>query len=100
MIRKQQFFRFFTWLMSLVLLTNVAFAQTQVSGSVKGPDNKPLPGVSIDVQGGQTQASTDNEGRFIIAVENLQQSLRFSYIGMKSLEVPLAGKESITVVME
>ena len=86
--------------MSLTLMVNTVYAQTQVSGSVKGPDNKPLSGVSIDVVGGQTQASTDDEGRFTVTVENLQQSLRFSYIGMKSLEVSLEGKESITVVME
>lgn len=100
MKRKNQLLKFFQGLMPMLLLASFAYAQTQVSGVVKGPDNSPLSGVSIEVVGGQTQASTNDEGRFTVSVENLQQSLRFSYIGMKSLVVPLEGRESITVILE
>src|SRR5690606_14406354 len=100
MIRKKQFLKIFQWLMPLMLMANVVHAQVQISALVKGSDNNPLSGVSIDVMGGQAQASSDNEGRYTSTVESLQQSLRFSYIGMKGLVVPLEGKESITVVME
>ena len=75
-------------LASLFLMVGVALAQTKVNGTVVSQDdNQPVVGVSVFVVGTNVGTVTDANGRFSLTVPEGKSQLRFSYIGMETLEV-------------
>jgi TonB-linked SusC/RagA family outer membrane protein len=79
------------------------FAQTipvsgTVTSSVEGEGA--LPGVTISVKGMTIGITTDINGKYSLAVPQNATTLVFSYIGMKSQEVTISGRNVIDVVME
>ena len=69
-----------------------------VKGKVKDENGKPLAGVSVSVTGGKAGVSTDEGGNFSIAVpENAE--LSFSYVGYKTVTMPVKGNTSIDIVL-
>ena len=78
--------------MTLLALTLSASAQNRtVKGIViSGDDEEPVVGASVTVVGTQLGANTDLDGKFVIAnVPQSAKSLRVSYVGMTSQEVPI-----------
>ncbi len=71
-----------------------------VSGEVTDPDGAPLPGVTIVVQGTKTGVITDVNGKYTLTNVPADAVLMFSFVGMKSQQVPVAGKSKIDVSME
>lgn len=71
-----------------------------VSGSVTSEKGEPIAGVSILVKGTVVGAVTDVDGTYAIDVPEGQQTLVFSYIGMKTQEVKLNGNKEINITME
>lgn len=59
-----------------------------------------LPGVTVQVKGTTFAAPTDADGRYSLSVPANATTLVFSYIGMKTLEVEIAGRSVIDVVLE
>lgn len=89
-------------LFSLLLLTgSLALAQTvQVSGTVtSSEDNLPMPGVSVTVKGTTLGVTTNVDGKYSITATT-NQTLVFSFIGMKGQEIQIAGKTTIDIVLE
>lgn len=87
---------------SLLLLTgSLALAQTvQVSGTVtSSEDNLPMPGVSVTVKGTTLGVTTNVDGKYSITATT-NQTLVFSFIGMKGQEIQIAGKTTIDIVLE
>ncbi|MDX1909072.1 MAG: TonB-dependent receptor [Bacteroidia bacterium] len=86
----------------LCLVPVALWAQDRtVSGSVTaGDDNSPLSGATVIVKGTTRGVFTDGEGKFTIAVPDLNGTLVFSYLGFATTEVPLTGRTNITVAME
>ena len=72
--------------------------QTQVSGIVTDGTN-PLPGVSISVKNQRNTIVTDFDGKFTITVSP-DASLIFTYIGFKTIEIPVARRLVINVKMQ
>ena len=69
-------------LLFAMLIINVMFAQTSISGSVVDEQNNPLPGVNIVVQGSNFGTTADFDGNFSINVtQELPFSIEFSYLG-------------------
>lgn len=60
----------------------------------------PIPGVTVQVKGTTIGTTTDVNGKYTLAVPQSATTLVFSYIGMKSQEVPISGRTTINVVME
>ncbi|MGS0527362.1 carboxypeptidase-like regulatory domain-containing protein [Zobellia nedashkovskayae] len=74
-------------------------AQSQsVSGTVYA-DDAPLPGVSVVVKGTNNGAVTDFDGLYTINAES-NAVLVFTYIGFKSKEVAVGGKQTIDVTLQ
>lgn len=76
-----------------LLLISVAGvnAQTQtVTGKVTDASGQPIVGASITVVGTYTGASTGVDGEFTINADKGQQ-LQISYVGMKTLTLPVGG---------
>ena len=62
-------------------------------------DNQPLPGVTVTLKGTTTGTVTDFDGNYQLNVEP-DAVLVFSYIGMKSQEVAVEGRNQINVKMD
>ncbi len=75
-----------------------AFADIQVSGTVKDSLGNSLIGVSVQVKGTTKGTVTNVEGHYQIAASE-QGTLIFSYVGYQNKEVAIDGRETIDVVL-
>lgn len=86
-------------LVFLTVLTG-GFAYSQdISGTVSD-SNGPLPGASVVVKGTTNSASTDLNGKYAIKNAGQNAVLVFSYIGLSTQEVSVAGKSVVNVVLQ
>lgn len=76
-----------------------AMAQTTVRGSVKDSKNESLIGVNVIVKGTGQGTITDIEGKFNLTVADRNAVLEFSYVGFKTVEIPLQGRRVLEVTM-
>lgn len=66
-------------------------------GMVRDHRGMALPGVNILIKGTTRGISSDADGNFTIKVDDLNQTLVFSFIGYKSQEVDLGGRSQLAV---
>ncbi|MCX6222891.1 MAG: TonB-dependent receptor [Bacteroidia bacterium] len=71
-----------------------------IYGTVKDSKGLPLPGVTVVVKGTTIGTITDIEGQFRLSVPIDAKTIVFSFIGMKTQEIPLAGKTTFSLVLE
>lgn len=90
----------------VLFLLNFAFISVfaqdiQVKGIVvSGTDNEPLPGVNVVMKGNTTLGTiTDIDGNFILSVPK-DATLSISYIGFKSQDVAVNGKNLLKIVLQ
>ena len=74
--------------------------QKSVSGKVTDQSGATLPGVSVIVKGTTKGVITDIEGKYSISSVPENGILQFSFVGMKSHEIAVAGKSAINVSLE
>ena len=75
-------------LAAMLLMVGTALAQTKVNGTVVAQeDNQPVIGVSVLVVGTNIGTVTDVNGKFSLTVPAGKSQLRFTYVGMETLEV-------------
>lgn len=80
--------RLMTLLVGLFLLVGGVVAQTKVNGTVVSQDDgQPVVGVSILVVGTNVGTVTGSDGKFSLTVPQGKSQLRFTYVGMETLEV-------------
>ncbi|HBL75586.1 MAG TPA: TonB-dependent receptor [Prolixibacteraceae bacterium] len=86
----------------IVLKSSDVSSQQQKSVSGKTTDSlgAPLPGVTILVKGTTTGTITDFDGNYSLTNVPVGATLVFSFVGMKTQEIPVAGKTNINVVMD
>ncbi len=79
-----------------------AFAQTRtISGTVTNADDgSGIPGVTVQVKGTLIGTTTDMDGKYSINVKPEHKTLVFSFVGMKTQEVPIGSSNTINVVMK
>ena len=77
-----------------------AFAQKQVSGTVKDESGDPLPGVSVIISGTSVGTATDASGKYTISVKQADATLVFSFYGMRNVTMPVGSKSVIDVTMQ
>ena len=70
----------------------------KVTGKVSDQTGAALPGASVVLKGTTTGVITDNDGNFSLNVSE-NGILQFSFVGMKSLEVSVAGKTTVNVTL-
>ena len=80
--------RLTVFLACLFLSLGTMLAQTKVTGIVVSQDdNEPVVGVSVLVVGTNVGTVTGADGRFSLTVPQGKSQLRFTYVGMETLEV-------------
>ncbi len=70
-----------------------------ISGKVADSSGLPLPGVTVVVKGTANGTVTNSDGEFSLSNVPGDAVLQFSFVGMKTQEIPIAGKTSINVTM-
>lgn len=79
---------------------NTPAQQQQITGQVKDASGAPLPGVTVVVKGTTTGTITGADGSFSLPAIPRDAVLVFSFIGMRTLEIPVAGRNIVSVRME
>jgi len=88
-------------LAGLLLATNMWAQSATIRGTVKGEDGESLPGVSVVVKGTTIGTITDVEGNYLLT-GNIDSNgvIVFSFIGMKTVEVPVNSRTAIDATMQ
>ena len=73
--------------------------QKSVSGKVTDSSGAALPGVSVVVKGTTTGVITDMDGKYVLSRVSENATLLFSFVGMKSKEILIEGKNLINVTL-
>jgi TonB-linked SusC/RagA family outer membrane protein len=78
-------------MLCLVISIGWAAAQTKVTGTVLSTDDgQPVIGASVVVKGNSSSGTiTDAEGKFTLTLPSNAKVLVFSYVGMKTVELPV-----------
>jgi TonB-dependent starch-binding outer membrane protein SusC len=72
--------------------------EVEVTGKVKDEKGTPLAGVSVSIVGKKGGVSTDDRGDFSITVPE-NAVLSFSYVGYKTVTVPVKGRTRIEITL-
>jgi hypothetical protein len=84
---------------STVVATDTTAGQFKVSGVVTGEDSTALPGVSVLVKNTSIGTVTDTQGKYTIGVSSPGDVLVFSFVGLKTQEVPVNNQQAIDVTL-
>ncbi|HKJ79783.1 MAG TPA: SusC/RagA family TonB-linked outer membrane protein, partial [Prolixibacteraceae bacterium] len=87
----------------LFLITgiNASLAQTtRISGMVTDNGGEPIPGVTVLVKGTQVGTVTNSDGNYSVNVPNENNTLVFSFVGMKTEEREIGNQTTINVEMQ
>lgn len=79
---------------------SAAEQRKEITGTVLDKQNMPVPGVTVIIKGTTFGIITDANGNFRLIYTGEAKTLVFSFVGMKTLEVPVGGKTNFSVVME
>lgn len=74
-------------------------SKKEISGSVRDGKGLPLPGVSVVIKGTTIGIITDTDGNFRLLIPSDAKIIVFSFIGMKTQEIMILGKTTLTVVL-
>ena len=74
-------------------LGTVQAQSSKITGYVKDQSGEPLIGVNVMEKGTTNGTVTDLNGFYSIVVKASNAVLKFSYIGYKNQEIPVAGKK-------
>lgn len=98
-----KFFSLFFILSATIGASGIFAQQPQlrnITGTVKESKGLPLPGVTVIVKSSTVGTVTDANGNFTLSVPSNAQTLVFSFVGMKSQEIAIAGSSVFNVVLE
>ena len=73
--------------------------QKSVSGKVTDSSRSPLPGVTVVIKGTTNGTVTNTDGEYSLSNVSEDAILQFSFVGMKTQEIPVSGKTNINVTM-
>jgi TonB-linked SusC/RagA family outer membrane protein len=89
-----------------IILSKKEFGASEVqqtgktlTGTVIDSQGEPIPGVTVSVQGTTQGTITDMDGNYSITVDEIAEVLVFSFIGMKSREVPIGNQNTIDITL-
>jgi TonB-linked SusC/RagA family outer membrane protein len=80
--------------------TSAQQVKKTITGKVTDSSGDPLPGVSAVIKGTTTGSITDSNGNFTLQVPFEAKTMVFSFVGMKTQEVPIRDKTVFDIIME
>jgi TonB-dependent starch-binding outer membrane protein SusC len=101
MMKKVRLLRVAMLMLPMLFFSLLSFGQNMaIQGSVKDESGALLPGVAVLAKGTSIGTITDINGAYSLSVPSDATVLLFSFIGMVTQEVEIAGKTKIDVVMK
>ncbi len=86
--------------MTLLLGINARAQQSTVKGKITSKeDGTPIPGVNVILKGTSTGTNSDSDGSYALTVPSEGGTLVFTFIGLKTQEIDIAGRTQIDVAM-
>lgn len=73
--------------------------EQQITGLITDEDGTPLPGASIIEKGTTNGTQSDFDGNYSITVADANSTLVISYIGFKTVEIPVNGQATISTAL-
>ena len=94
--------RFFVSLFMCFISYGVTYAQVQITGTVLDDQEEPLPGVTVYLKGTSVGAITAVDGTYSLTIPTSVSGevIAFSFVGFKTLEVPVNNRTVINVQLE
>lgn len=74
--------------------------QKNITGKVTDSSGASLPGVSVVIKGTTTGTITDVNGGYSLSNVPANATLQFSFVGMKTQEIVVGGKTTVSVTLE
>lgn len=74
--------------------------QKEISGKVTDTSGEPLPGATVMVKGTTIGTVTDANGNFSLRIPANAQTLQISFVGMKTVEIPIGNRITFNIVLE
>lgn len=74
-------------------------SNTKIKGTVKNANDESLPGVTVLVKGTTNGTITDVDGNYSLANVPANATLVFSFVGMKTKEIQVEGKETVNTIL-
>lgn len=72
-----------------------------ITGFVKDAKKQTMPGVTVMIRGTSLGTVTGMDGRYTFTIPKTEHlTLIFSFVGMKTVEIPYKGEKELNVVME
>lgn len=71
-----------------------------LKGTVTDSEGTSLPGVSVFIQGTDVGTTTDINGNFQLKCSSICKNFVVSYVGMKTIDVPIDGRDHYNIVLE
>jgi TonB-linked SusC/RagA family outer membrane protein len=100
-MKKHQLLKAVLITLPMLFFSFLSYAQSlTVSGIVQDETGYALPGVAVAIQGTLQGTITDVEGRYTITVDDPNSVLTFSFIGMETQNVNVAGRSVINVFLK
>jgi TonB-dependent SusC/RagA subfamily outer membrane receptor len=84
---------------NIIKVGNEVQQKKDVTGTVKSNDGQPIPGATVVVKGTSSGTITDTNGKFVLPIPENAQTLVFSFVGMKTQEVPIGNQTIFNVVL-
>jgi len=73
--------------------------QKTISGKITGSDGLPVSGVSVQEKGTAKGTATDANGNYTLTVTNPNAVLQISSLNYETQSIPVAGRESVDIVL-
>ncbi len=74
--------------------------QRKITGTITDNSGLPLPGVSVIIKNTSTGTITNANGEYTITDVPEDAVLQFSFVGMRTQEIPVNGQNNINVVLQ
>lgn len=100
-MKKSRILKVAILLLPLMLFSFWSFAQSiSVKGVTKDESGTPIPGVTVVLKGTTQGTISDIDGAYTLKDVNSNGVLVFSFVGMKSLELPINGQTVVNAVLQ
>ncbi len=85
---------------NVVITQQPSSQQRLVKGKITNSSGDAIPGATVVIKGSSSGTITDFDGNYILGNVPADAVLIFSFVGMRSQEISVSGKQEINVVLE
>ena len=91
--------KFFFFILVSLMSLNIYSQDFNLRGKVSDMNGEPLIGVNVVEDGTLNGTVTDIDGMFNLTVSNRNATLKLTYIGYETTEIPVTGRTNLEITM-